>query len=160
MTSFLRQKLRKITLFLPQMAQRCLPAVLLLLLGFVEAVDIKGKKHFHPCFFCSSCCGSKIPFSLTLDFFSPPLQDFSFKVPRISFANPVLPFSLSSDHSSQLGMHLLASEDEILNKQKILLLFCVAFSPKPFSLNPPLITKTLEFQFAEQSKSNSCDGSK
>ena len=35
-----------------------------------------------------------------------------------------------------------------------------AFSPKPFSLNPPLITKTLEFQFAEQSKSNSCDGSK
>ena len=33
-----------IIIIFPQMAQRSLPAVLLLLLGFVEAVDIKGNK--------------------------------------------------------------------------------------------------------------------
>ena len=70
----------------PQMAQRSLPAVLLLLLGFVEAVDIKGKKiviiiifnhhhhhhQVHPLWFCWSFDGSESPFSLSLDFFSPP----------------------------------------------------------------------------------------
>ena len=73
----------------PQMAQRSLPAVLLLLLGFVEAVDIKGNKIviviinkvviiiiIHIGF----AGGSESPFSLNLDFVSPAPQDFFFKV--------------------------------------------------------------------------------
>ena len=112
------------------MARGSLPAVLLLLLGFVEAVDIKGEnsmifiiKHtfHHLCqsrklssMFFSSFCWCTSPFFLGLDFFSLATKDVFFKVQGIPFAKsfPVLPF-LSLNDSSQLRCTKKTSGDEI-----------------------------------------------
>ena len=121
------------------MAQKSLPAVLLLLLGFVEAVDIKGNSNphhrVHPLWFCWSSGGSESPFSLSLDFFSPPR-------PRISFSkcNEFLlqihffavsffgPFVSVGDASRLQRMRFPISTPSL----------CLSFSPKPFSLIPTL----------------------
>ena len=112
------------------MARGSLPAVLLLLLGFVEAVDIKGESSMissQAYFSSSSSTVKKITihvFSqasadaqalfLGLDFFSSATKDVFFKVQGIPFAKsfPVLPF-LSLDDSSQLRCTKKTSGDEI-----------------------------------------------
>ena len=125
-----------------QMARGSLPAVLLLLLGFVEAVDIKGENsmishhitsiHFiifvsqenhHPCFFLSFCW-CKGPFFLGLNFFSSATKDVFFKVQGIPFAKsfPVLPF-LSLDDSSQLRCTKKTSGDEISQQKPFIQFF-------------------------------------
>ena len=129
------------------MARGSLPAVLLLLLGFVEAVDIKGEnfiiyiifsvhfiiifisqENYPPCFFSShSWCTS--PFFLSLDFFSSAIKDVFFKVQEIPFAKsfPVLPF-LSLDDSSQLRCTKKTSGDEISQQKPFLQFFNFIFN--------------------------------
>ena len=130
------------------MARGSLPAVLLLLLGFVEAVDIKGENSMishhitsihssylsvkkiiiHPCFFLSFCW-CKGPFFLGLNFFSFATKDVFFKVQGIPFAKsfPVLPF-LSLDDSSQVRCTKKTSGDEISQQKPFLLQFFIFFS--------------------------------
>ena len=121
------------------MARGSLPAVLLLLLGFVEAVDIKGESSMissQAYFSSSSSTVKKIiihVFSQVspdeqalffgLDFFSSATKFFFFKVQGIPFAKsfPVLPF-LSLDDSFQLRCTKKTSGDEI-SKQKPFLQF-------------------------------------
>ena len=126
------------------MARGSPPAVLLLLLGFVEAVDIKGEnsmissqkyfssssstENYPPCFFSSlSWCSS--PFFLGLGFFSSTTKDVFFKVQGIPFAKsfPVLPF-LSLDDSSQLRCTKKTSGDEISQQKPFLQFFNFIFN--------------------------------
>ena len=118
-----------IIIIFPQMAQRSLPAVLLLLLGFVEAVDIKGNKIvtvitiFLVVFviklssslssspsFTLFCWWKRKPIFSQFGFLFSCAPGFLFQSAMNFFCKFLLPPSflpfLSSDHSSQLGgMH-------------------------------------------------------
>ena len=176
-----------IIIIFPQMAQRSLPAVLLLLLGFVEAVDIKGNKIvtvitiFLVVFVIklSSSLSSSPSFTLVLlveakAHFLSIWISFLLR-PRISFSKcnefllqipPIFCHFFLRTIRLSVGC-IKASEDEIPDKHPP---SPSLFLTKPFSLIPtlplipnPRILAQISIwhqQFKVQNKSNSCDGTK